>query len=124
MSHTMNINVELHDQVALTAACARLGLNMVSGEHRLYGSVEEGIGITLPGWRYPVVIQEGGKIAYDNFRGSWGSDKELSKLKAYYGIEKAKAECRKKGLSFYETKDTATNELVLKIRMGGGYSDE
>ena len=49
------------------------------GKHKLYGgNVYEGIGLQLPGWNYPVVINtETGLASYDNFNGSWGKEIEL-----------------------------------------------
>lgn len=117
MSHTMNIQIELHDREALLAACERLGLKVEEGVFKLYSSTEEGIGVYLPNWKYPVVIKENGTIAYDNYNGQWGRIEELNRLKAFYGLEKAKIEARKKGYSFYETTTPQTGELVLKIRL-------
>ena len=119
MSHTMNINLELHDKDALLAACQRLGLTMQEGRHRLYQTEEEGISVRLPGWKYPVVIKEDGSVAYDNYNGSWGKEEELNKLKAYYGLEKAKIEARKRGYSVYEAFNNRTQELELRIRLEG-----
>jgi hypothetical protein len=119
MSHTMNIQLELHDKDALLAACQRLGLQVTEGRHKLYSSTEEGLGVFLPGWKYPVVIKQDGSVAYDDYNGRWGNINELNKLKAYYGLEKAKAEARKKGYSVYETYNNHTQELELRIRMEG-----
>jgi hypothetical protein len=119
MSHTMNIQLELHDRDALEAACQRLGLTMTEGRHKLYSTTEEGIAISLPGWKYPVVIKEDGSVAYDNYNGNWGNIQELNKLKAFYGLEKAKAEARKKGYSVYESFNDRTQELELRIQVGG-----
>ncbi|HOL44682.1 MAG TPA: hypothetical protein PLN56_11370 [Methanoregulaceae archaeon] len=118
MSHTMNVRIELHDRDALEAACQRLGLTIIEGKHKLYSSTEEGLGIRLPGWKYPVVIKDG-TVAYDNYRGSWGKLEELNKLRAYYGLEKAKMEARKRGYSVYESFNGNTQELELRIRVGG-----
>jgi len=118
MSHTMNIKIELHDRAALEAACQRLGLSFTEGTHKLYATNENGIGIKLPGWQYPIVVKSDGTIAYDNYNGHWGKIEELNKLRAYYGLEKAKIEARKKGYSVYETQDQEGN-LVLRIQVGG-----
>lgn len=117
MSHTMNVKVELHDREALEAACRKLGLKVEEGRFQLYSSVEEGIGVYLPGWKYPVVIKRDGTVAYDNYGGQWGSIKELSKLKAYYGLEKAKIEARKKGYSVHESVDEKKKQLILRIKL-------
>lgn len=117
MSHTMNVNIEMHDMEALRNTLKRLGLTMKEGKFELYSSTEEGIGVKLPGWKYPIVIKENGQVAYDNYNGRWGKIEELNKLKAYYGLEKAKIEARKKGYSVFESVDALGN-LKLKIRLG------
>lgn len=119
MSHTMNVQIELHDRAALEAACQRLGLTLVEGKHKLYQTEEEGIAVHLPGWVYPVVVKGDGTVAYDNFNGNWGRIEELNKLRAYYGLEKAKIEARKQGYSVYETFNDRTQEIELRIRIGG-----
>lgn len=119
MSHTMNIEIELHDRAALEAACQRLGLTIQEGRHKLYSSTEEGLGIYLPEWKYPIVIKNDGSIAYDNYNGNWGAIEELNKLRAYYGLEKAKIEARRRGYSVYETYNNRTQEIELRIRLGG-----
>ena len=116
MSHTMNITLELKDMDALTAACERLGNPMVERmDHKLFSSTETGIGVCLPGWRYPAVVKDNGTVAYDNYNGSWGDIARLNELKAYYGLEKAKIEARRAGHSVYESVDEQTHDLVLRI---------
>lgn len=119
MSHTMNIEIEMHDRAAVLAACERLQFRTEEGEHRLCSSNEAGLAVYLPEWLYPVVIKEDGSVAFDNHHGRWGSMDELNKLKAYYGLEKAKAEARRKGYLVYETTNENTRELELRIRVGG-----
>lgn len=118
MSSTMNVNIELRDCEALKAACKRLGLKVVEGTHKLFASTETGLGIFLKGWQYPVVVKDDGKeVSYDNYEGKWGGTKELNKLKAYYGIEKAKREALRKGYSYYESKNHA-DKPQLRIQIG------
>ncbi len=119
MSHTMNIKVELHDRDALLAACERLNLVVEEGRFKLYSSTEEGVGVFLPNWKYPVVVKNTGDIAFDNYEGRWGNIAELNKLRAYYGLEKAKIEARKKGYSVYESFNDRTQEIELRITVGG-----
>ena len=120
MSHTMNIETEIRDTKALSSACNRLNLDFDQNiaPRKFYSTTETGMAVNLDGWKYPVVIQENGKLAYDNYNGSWGEDKELGKLKAYYGSEKAKIEARKKGYSVNETIDAVNGNLKLKICVG------
>jgi len=119
MSHTMNLIIELHDRAALEAACQRLGLTLSEGSHKLYSTTEEGIAVCLPGWQFPVVVKGDGSVAYDNYNGNWGDISELNKLRAYYGLEKAKIEARKKGYSVYEHYNDRTQEIELRIQIGG-----
>ena len=103
MSHTMNIQMELHDRRAIEAACMRLNIKVEQGKHKLHATVEDGIGVFLDGWRYPIVIQENGTVKYDNYNDYWGNIQKLHELEAYYGIEKAKLEAQLKGHNYYET---------------------
>lgn len=119
MSHTMNIQIELHDRAALEAACQRLGLTITEGKVKFYSTEEEGLLVHLPGWKYPICIKQNGTIAYDNYNGQWGQEKELNKLRAYYGLEKAKIEARKQGYSVYEAFNERTQEIELRIKVGG-----
>lgn len=103
MSHTMDIQMELHDRQALEAACRRLQIKMEYGKHQLHATTEEGMGIFLDGWVFPVVIKDGGAVSYDNYNGNWGNIQKLHELEAIYGLEKARMEAQLKGYDCYET---------------------
>jgi len=120
MSHTMNIRIEFHDRTALLTACERLKLRAEEGTHWLCSVKETGLAVFLPGWLYPVVFKEDGSIIFDNYDGRWGSMEELNKLRAFYGLEKAKIEARRKCYLTYENINTQTRELELRIRIGDG----
>lgn len=113
MSHTMDIQMELHDRRALEVACRRLNIKVEPGKHKLHASVEEGIGVFLDGWRYPIVIKDG-TVRYDNYNGHWGNVLKLHELEAYYGLEKARLEAQVKGYDCHETV-TADNMPRLEI---------
>ncbi len=115
MSHTMNIKTEIKDFYALELACLRLNLKMQQGVFSLYASKETGVGVFLPGWKYPVVIKQDGTLAYDNYKENWGKIEELNKLIAYYGLEKAKLEAQKRGLSTMESYNEKTKKIELRI---------
>jgi len=108
MSHTMDIQMELHDRRALEAACRRLRIKMEYGKHQLHATTEEGIGIFLDGWRFPVVVKKEGIISYDNYNEHWGNIQKLHELEAYYGLEKAKLESQLKGYDYQETVSSDT----------------
>lgn len=71
MSHTVTVRIEMKDRAALEAAIARVeGAQLLQGDtHRLYSSNQaHGVGVQLPGWNYPVVLNlETGEAKYDNF---------------------------------------------------------
>lgn len=106
MSHTMDIQMELHDRQALEAACRRLQIKMEYGKHQLHASMEEGMGIFLDGWRFPVVVKKEGVISYDNYNGYWGNIQKLHELEAFYGLEKARLEAQLKGYDYQENVTT------------------
>ena len=79
MSHTETVKVEMKDKDALTAAVQAIeGASFVKagnekyatadargkvgtaeeahGQHAIYSGTYEGIGVVLPGWNYPVII--------------------------------------------------------------------
>lgn len=119
MSHTMNMDTEIRDLNALDIALKRLGYEdidlTVQDNVKVYGSSYTGVPVQLKGWNYPIVIDsENGRVTYDNYNGSWGNIERLQELKAHYGIEKAKIECRKAGHSFHES---VTDDGLLQLRI-------
>ncbi len=114
MSHTMDIQMELHDRRALEVACRRLNIKVEPGKHKLHASVEDGIGVFLNGWRYPIVITENETIRYDNYNGHWGNIQKLHELEAYYGLEKSKLEAQIKG---YDYQETVTSDNMPRLEI-------
>ena len=56
MSHIVQIQTQVRDEVAVQAACSRLHLPRATrGTFQLYSTEETGLGIELPRWKYPVV---------------------------------------------------------------------
>jgi hypothetical protein len=54
---------------------------------KFYSSSASGdISIEIPGWRYPIVINNG-DASMDNFNGSWGDQKQFDKLTQDYAKE-------------------------------------
>lgn len=89
MSHVVTIKTEVKNIGCLTKACSKLNLAEPKlGSHRMYSGSEQGYGVNLKDWRYPVVINEKtGEIKYDNFGGSWGNQLELDGLVQAYQEE-------------------------------------
>ena len=119
MSHIVKINVQIRDPIALAAACTRLGLvQPVQGKATLFTTEAEGLIVKLPGWTYPAVIDTAkGTIAYDNYQGSWGEQKELDKLIQAYAVEKARIEARRAGHSVAEQL-VSDGSIKLTIQVG------
>ena len=117
MSHLVVIDTKVHDPVAVTAACHRLGLaEPVHGTAQLYSGEATGLLVRLPGWQYPAVIDTlAGTVKYDNYEGRWGDIARLEKLLQMYAVEKAKLEARKKGYSVTE-QARQDGSIVVQIR--------
>lgn len=121
MSHIVSISTQIRDPIALAAACTRLGLSQpVQGKATLFTAEAEGLIVKLPGWTYPAVIDTAkGTIAFDNYAGSWGEQKELDKLLQAYAVEKSRLEARRMGHSVSETL-LADGSIKLTVQIGGG----
>lgn len=125
MSHTETVKVEVKDREALDAAVQSIdgagfvkpqrtqhvpasqrsacGIDEASGAHGIFSGVYEGIGVMLPGWTYPVVINpETGEIKYDNYNGNWGSQDGLDRLVQGYSVEQIRLEAVRQGVSVNE----------------------
>lgn len=90
MSHITECKVELTNEEALIAAIEYLGLESLGKkEFSLYsGQKATGLGVSLEGWSYPVVIDcENGKAWYDNYNGRWGQQEQLDKLVQEYSAQ-------------------------------------
>lgn len=105
MSHVVSIATRVHDPLAVTAACQRLGLpTPVQGTSQLYSSEAAGLLVELPGWRYPVVIDTAsGTISFDHYGGHWGDPAQLDRFLQSYAVEKCRLEARMRGLPVSET---------------------
>lgn len=104
MSHTVMIQTQVRDAVAVAAACRRLQWpSPREGVHRLFSGEVTGLGVQLPDWRYPVVCDLAqGTLKYDHFGGRWGNPGHLDIFQQVYAVEKASLEARKRGQSVAE----------------------
>ena len=120
MSHVVTIATEIRDTSALRAACRRLGLGEPAQETvQLFSGEATGYCVRLPDWRYPVVCDvESGQVAFDNFEGRWGEQRELDRLMQAYAVEKAKIESRGAGHSVTE-QSLSDGSIKLTINVGG-----
>jgi hypothetical protein len=120
MSHIVTIETEVRDTAAAFAACERLKLPLpAEGAHQLFSGTARGLGVQLPGWRYPVVCNlETGKVDFDNYGGHWGHQKELDRFLQAYAVERAKHEARRKGYSVTE-QSLPNGSIRVSIQVGG-----
>lgn len=90
MSHTVKVTTNITD-VALVQKTAQLvdAKFLGVGTHKLYSSSHAGIGVQLPGWRYPVVFMEDGQCAQDTYGGQWGRDEVLHGFQQEYAVQAA-----------------------------------
>ena len=120
MSHIVQIQTEVRDPVAIESACRRLRLQIPDfGMHKLYSSQVEGWGVSLPGWRYPIVFQTtSGSVQFDNYGGHWGDQAELDRFLQAYAVEKTKLEARNQGHTVTEH-SLVDGSIRLVVQMGG-----
>jgi hypothetical protein len=121
VSHIVEIKTQVRDPVAVRAACQRLGLAApIEGEHRLFTSTVTGLGVSLPGWRFPVVCElSSGQLKYDNYNERWGAQTELQKLLQSYAVAKTLIEARRKGHTVTE-QSLSDGSVKLTIQVNGG----
>ena len=79
MSHIVQIQTEVRDYAAVSAACRRLQLPLlIAGTAQLFSGEVSGLIVRLPDWAYPAVIDTTtGQVHYDNFNGAWGDQAQL-----------------------------------------------
>jgi hypothetical protein len=120
MSHVVSIQTEVRDLVAAKTACQRLKIpEPTQGTFRLFSGEVTGLGVSLPGWRYPAVFQtESGQAHFDTFTGRWGAEAELLHFLKIYAAEKVKREARAKGYTVTEH-ELEDGSLKLTVHVGG-----
>ena len=90
MSHIVKVKTSITDVQAIKDACKSLELPApVHGTHKVYSTEATGWGVSLTGWRFPVVCNtETGEVKYDNCKGSWGHKDRLTEFQQQYSIER------------------------------------
>ena len=118
MSHIVQIQTEIRDAAAVSAACDQLGLPQpIQGTHHLFGGPETGLGVRLPDWHYPVVCDlASGTLKFDNFNGVWGDQVHLNRFLQRYACERARIEARRKGHAVTE-QSLADGSIRLTIQV-------
>ena len=116
MSHVVVLEISVKDKAGIEKTCEKLSLPQPQeGTHRVYSKQIEGLGVQLPGWVYPVVIQENGKVKYDNYNGAWGKQVHLDKFVQTYAGEVTKKELTSQGFFVSEcVKEDGSLRLVAE----------
>jgi hypothetical protein len=125
-SHTARIAVEMDNPDDLAGAVRSMGgVWLGFSMHKLFSSSAAGHGFTLPGWKYPLVLDRAGELHYDDYKGKWGNVADLARLRAEYVWTKAKAAADLQGWLHEQTADTLTvyhpQGGTLTIKASGEY---
>jgi hypothetical protein len=120
LSHIVQIQTEVRDAAAVSAACRRLKLAQpTEGTTQLFSGKVAGLAIQLPGWRYPVVCDTAsGQLRFDNYHGHWGDQARLDRFLQAYAVERARLEAIRQGHTCTETQ-LADGSIKLTIAVGG-----
>ena len=99
MSHTLTVKAKFLDPHAAEMAAREMGCEFLRGEIKLFdGTKVNGVGVKLPGWKYPVAINTAtGEAKYDNYNGRWGEQSQLDKFTQLYATNKLTIEAKRKG---------------------------
>lgn len=121
MSHVVVIQTEIRNAAAVRAACKRLKLpEPHSGAFTLFSGETTGLGVELPGWRYPLVCNiDTGSISFDNYNGHWGDRRHLDAFVQAYAVERTRIEARKRGHSVTE-QPLPDGSIKLVVSVAGG----
>ncbi len=109
-SHTVKVKCDFRDHDILAGAVRGMGGEVLGkGTHNLYSSNKAtGFGFTLPNWKFPLVAEEGGQLAFDNYGGSWGNPADLERLKTEYVIATAEQAAMAQGWMTERNGETLT----------------
>jgi hypothetical protein len=120
VSHIVSIQTEIRDPIAIRSACDHLRLpEPVFGETKLFSSSATGWAVQLPEWRYPVVADVNtGTLAFDNYEGRWGEQRQLDRFMQRYAVEKAVMEARRQGHSVSE-QALGDGSIKVTVQVGG-----
>jgi len=120
MSHVMTLKLEVKNPDLFVQVARDLGLEVLGhGQHKLYYSREfTGQAIRLPGWTYPVILDDQGQIHYDNYKGHWGDIAQLNELTQRYVAETVMSEARMQGRNVWESVE---EDGTLVLTVGGGW---
>jgi hypothetical protein len=109
MSHTVTVETQVKDIRILEQVCQELGFGFrqinADDAIKFYDGTShtEGHAIDIPGWRYPVVVDSQGKMAFDNYSGRWGNESQLHVLRQKYTESVTIKTLKSRGAKFKRT---------------------
>lgn len=116
MSNTCLVRVVVKNLVAVETVAKKHGHKLLGkGTHKLYAGPEQGLGIQMKGWKYPVVFRDDGMVAFDDYHGQWGNKADIEALRGDYTLEAARLEAD--SLGWYA--EAEGNKLVVHHPGGG-----
>lgn len=124
MSHVATVTTAIKNLSILIKTCQALGIEFTQGQQSvdLYERAVTGdFSCKLPGWHYPIVVNsQTGEISFDNYKGSWGDEKELHKLIQEYSLSVAEEECSEFVLQGFtiERQKQENGDIQLVIQQG------
>lgn len=117
MSHMVSIKTRLACAEGIAAACRRLGLQAPEkGEHGFMdGNTAKGLVVKLDTidstFIMPLVVQENGELAFDNYKGKWGSLDTVDRFVQAYAVEMVHLEAHRQG--HYVTEQPAEDGSIM-----------
>lgn len=121
MSHTVKNTAKLsHKELDLIKRVGRnMGIKVEElKNYKMYdGTVLSGIGIYLPGWKYPAILTESNEMVYDNYNNQWGHINELKKFETEYVAETQRDYLRMMGVHWEEEKNEVTGEIEMVVEI-------
>ena len=124
MSHIVTIEAQMTNPAAVARACTLLELpEPVHGEHKVFSRNVTGLAVRLPGWTYPAVVDEAGKLQYDNYNGSWGKQEHVDRFAQYYPLAAAQLAAETAGARYSEIQiDADTGDVFMDVEIGRAVS--
>lgn len=116
MSHTIKLQMQIRDRELLARIAQEKGLGVEhSYSHHQLG---DGMAVFFPDWTKPVIVQEDGTVAYDNWHGRWGDIAHLNDLVQSYVVETVQREARMAGHSVWQERE---EDGTMVLRVGGAW---
>lgn len=120
MSHTTIVKtVPMVNPAAIAAAAVALGLPAPEqGTLNLNGRSHAGTLVKLPGWHYPVCLDEAGNAIMDNYEGNWGDISHLNAFCQQYSAEQIRLTAEAQfGFSGMNTVRNADGTLTVEVML-------